>query len=73
VERTTIGGREIEAFRLAFLVARASDRGEVARAVAWVSADARRLPLAVDLDTSLGAFRLELDGYQRQSSAARSR
>ncbi len=66
VERITIGGREIDAFRLAFLVARASGGGEVARAVAWISADARRLPLAVDLDTSLGAFRLELDAYQRQ-------
>ena len=66
VERITIGGRETEAFRLAVLVARPSGRGEVARAVAWVSADARRLPLAVDLDTSLGAFRLELAAYQRQ-------
>ncbi len=66
VERITIGGREIEAFRLGLLVARASDGGEVAHAVAWVSADARRLPLAVDLDTSLGSFRLELDAYQRQ-------
>jgi hypothetical protein len=73
VERITIAGRAIEAFRLAFLVVRASDRREVARAVAWVSADARRLPLAVDLDTSLGAFRLELDAYQRQESAAPSR
>ena len=66
VERITIGGREVEAFRLGLLVARASDRGETARAVAWVSADARRLPLAVDVDTSLGSFRLELDAYQRQ-------
>lgn len=65
VERITTGVGEIEAFRLALLVARASDRVEVARAVAWVSADARRLPLAVDLDTSLGAFRLELDAYRR--------
>ncbi len=66
VERITIGGREVEAFRLALVVARASDRGEIARAVAWVSADARRVPLAVDLDTSLGSFRLELDAYQRR-------
>jgi hypothetical protein len=66
VEGITIGGREIEAFRLALVVARASDRGEIARAVAWVSADARRLPLAVDLDTALGSFRLELDAYHRQ-------
>ena len=73
VERVTIGGREIEAYRLGFLVARASDGREVARAVGWVSTDARRLPLAVDLDTSLGAFRLELGAYQRQSSVARSR
>ena len=61
-----IGGGEIEAFRLALLVARASDRGEIARAVAWVSADARRVPLAVDLETSLGSFRVELDAYQRR-------
>jgi hypothetical protein len=66
VERITIGGREVKAFRLALVVARASDRGEIARAVAWVSADPRRLPLAVDLETSLGSFRLELDAYQRQ-------
>jgi len=66
VERIAIGGREVEAFRLALVVARASDRGAIARAVAWVSADARRVPLAVDLDTSLGSFRLELDAYQRR-------
>jgi hypothetical protein len=66
VERITIGGREIEAFRLALLVARASEPGEIARAVAWVSTDARRLPLAVDLDTALGSFRLELEAFQRQ-------
>jgi len=66
VERITIGGREVEAFRLALVVARASDRGEIARAAAWVSTDARRVPLAVDLDTSLGSFRFELDAYQRR-------
>ena len=66
VERITLGGSDREAFRLALLVARASDQGEIARAVAWVSADARRLPLAVDLETSLGSFRLELDAYTRQ-------
>lgn len=66
VERITIGGGAVEAFRLALLLIRASDRGEVARAVAWVSADQRRLPLAVDFDTSLGSFRLELDAYHRQ-------
>jgi hypothetical protein len=66
IERIPVGGRESEAFRLALVVARASDRGEIARAVAWVSADARRLPLAVDLETALGSFRLDLDAYSRQ-------
>jgi len=66
VERVTIGGRAVEAFRLSLVLTRASDRGEVARAVAWVSADARRMPLAVDLDTSRGSFRLELDASHRE-------
>jgi hypothetical protein len=66
VERIRIGGSESEAFRLALLVAGAADRSEIARAVAWVSADARRVPLAVDLETSLGSFRVELEVYQRR-------
>jgi len=66
MERIRIGRGDSEAFRLAILVAGAPDRREVARAVAWVSADARRVPLAVDLEASLGSFRVELEAYQRR-------
>jgi len=66
VERLQLGGRDVEAFRLALCVNSASDRREVARAVAWLSTDARRVPLALDLQTSLGSFRVELDAYQRR-------
>jgi hypothetical protein len=66
VERLQLGGREVEAFRLALCVESASDRREVARAVAWFSTDERRVPLALDLQTSLGSFRAELDAYERR-------
>jgi hypothetical protein len=47
-------------------VADAAGHGEIARAVASVSADACRVPLAVDLETSLGSFRVELEAYERR-------
>ncbi len=65
VERVSLGGREVEAFRMALGVE--SDSGlRVARAVVWLSTDARRVPLALELETSLGSFRAELDAYERR-------
>ncbi len=66
VERIPLGGRETEAFRMALGVESASDRREVLRAVAWLSTDVRRVPLALEFETSLGLFRAELETYERR-------
>jgi hypothetical protein len=66
VERISLDGREAEAFRMALGVESAPDRREVARAVVWLSTDARRVPLALEFETSLGPFRAELDAYDRR-------
>jgi hypothetical protein len=45
---------------------RVVDRRDVLRAVVWLSTDARRVPLALEFETSLGSFRAELDTYERR-------
>jgi hypothetical protein len=66
VERVSVGGRDVEAFRLEVRVESIADRRETARAVVWISTDRRRVPLVLDLETSLGPFRAELDAYEHR-------
>jgi hypothetical protein len=62
----SVGGRDVEAFQLDLRVDSVAERREIARAALWISADRRRVPLVLDVETSLGPVRAELDAYERR-------
>jgi len=63
-EEITVGGRTVQAVRLEpSLIERVQRRRAVASTV-WISADARRIPLKIDLSAGFGRLVLELVDYR---------
>ena len=64
VETITVGGQSRPAWRLApRLTDRLARRGPL-DVTAWLSADARRVPLIIDVTAAFGSARLELETYR---------
>jgi hypothetical protein len=57
-------GRGAEVFRLEARVQQRLERRRPIEATVWLSADARRIPLAIDVTTAFGTFRAELKDYR---------
>ena len=64
VESIVHRGRQVEAFRLSPRVSSAGDRRRGLRITVWISTDARRVPLVLEIDAAFGSFRVELDRYE---------
>jgi Protein of unknown function (DUF3108) len=62
-ERITVQGREVPAIRLEPRMRRGAALRRTAAATLWVSDDARKLPVALDLEAGFGRIRLELVSY----------
>ena len=62
-ERITVQGREMTTIRLEPHIRRGAALRRTAVATLWVSDDARKLPVALDLDAGFGRIRLELVSY----------
>jgi hypothetical protein len=60
VERIDYGGRQVEAWRVTPRLASVGGGGRSIQATVWIGADARRLPLLLEIETAFGAFRAEL-------------
>jgi hypothetical protein len=65
VERITVAGRPVEAFRATPRLSSSGDVGRTVTSTIWIGTDARRLPLLLEVETAFGSFRIEL---QRESS-----
>ena len=66
VEMVTIDGRPVAATRLEpRLIDRAARRGPLSMTV-WLATDARRIPLAIDIQAGFGSARLELEHYRER-------
>jgi hypothetical protein len=63
-EMIDVQGESVEAVRLDPTIERRVERRRPPRATMWVSADARRVPLAFDVEATFGRIRLELTRYQ---------
>jgi len=63
VERIVHGGREVEAFRVTPRLSSSGDHRRDLRITAWITTDARRVPLVLELETPFGSFRAELEKY----------
>jgi hypothetical protein len=64
-ERISVQGREVAAVRLEPRMKRGAASRRSATATIWVSDDARKLPLALDLEAAFGHVRLELVSLTR--------
>jgi hypothetical protein len=64
LEPVTLGGRRVEAYRVVPRLTSASDRRKAIQMMLWISADARRVPLALEIQTGFGSFRAELEAHQ---------
>jgi len=60
VERITVAGRAVEAFRATPRLAASGGGGRVVASTIWIGTDARRLPLLLEVETAFGSFRIEL-------------
>jgi hypothetical protein len=65
IERITVGGRQVEAFRATPRLSSIGERGRTVQSTIWIGTDARRLPLVLEVETAFGSFHIEL---QRESS-----
>jgi hypothetical protein len=65
VERVTVAGRQLEAFRATPRLSSSGGRGRTIQSTVWIGTDARRIPLVLEIETAFGSFRVEL---QRESS-----
>jgi hypothetical protein len=63
-EMIRIQGRGVDAWRLTPRLQRRVESREQLAAIVWLSNDARRVPLALDLDAGFGHVRVELESYQ---------
>ena len=63
-EMIRVQGRDVEAWRLTPRLQRRVEAREQLAATVWLSDDARRVPLALDLDAGFGHVRVELESYQ---------
>lgn len=63
-ERIEVGGRSEDAFRVTPRIEARVERRQPIEATIWVSADARRLPLAADIAAGFGRIRLKLVDYR---------
>lgn len=64
-ERISVQGRQVEAIRLEPRMKRGAGSRRSATATIWVSDDARKLPVALDLEAAFGHVRLELVSFTR--------
>ncbi|HEX7484928.1 MAG TPA: DUF3108 domain-containing protein [Vicinamibacterales bacterium] len=64
VERIVAGGREVDAFRVAPRLSTGGGRRRTVQTTLWISTDARRVPLVLEIETAFGSFRVELDRYE---------
>jgi hypothetical protein len=60
VERVTVGGREVEAFRASPRLTPIGAGGRSVQSTIWIGTDSRRLPLRLDVETAFGSFRIAL-------------
>ena len=65
VERITVAGRQVEAFRATPRLTSLGAAGRGVQSTIWIGTDARRVPLLLEVETAFGSFRIELE---RQSS-----
>jgi hypothetical protein len=65
-ETITIGDRPWPAWRTEPKLSERIDRQGALQIVAWLSADARRIPLVVEVSASFGTARLELASYREK-------
>ena len=63
-EMIRVQGRGVDAWRLTPRLQRRVEAREQLAAIVWLSTDARRVPLALDLDAGFGHVRVELESYQ---------
>ena len=64
IEPVTVGGRRVSAFKVVPRVGSSRDPRRAVQATLWISQDARRVPLVLEVETAFGAFRADLDAYQ---------
>ena len=64
-ETVEVAGRPVEAIRIQPRLQRRLGRRQPLSAMLWVSADARRIPVLVQLEAGFGRLRVELINYQR--------
>jgi hypothetical protein len=65
-ETITVGDRSWTAWRTEPKLSERIDRRGALQIVAWLSADARRIPLVVEVSASFGTARLELASYREK-------
>jgi hypothetical protein len=63
-EQIRVQGADVDALRLTPRLARRVEAREPPRATLWLSTDARRVPLAIEIDAGFGHVRIELENYQ---------
>ena len=63
-ERVEVGGRSEDAFRVEPRIVARVERRQPIDATFWLSADARRLPLAAEIAAGFGRIRLQLVDYR---------
>ena len=64
-ETVEVAGRPVEAIRIQPRLQRRLGRRQPSSAMLWVSADARRIPVLMQLEAGFGRLRVELINYQR--------
>jgi hypothetical protein len=60
VERIVVAGREVQALRAVPRLTSTGAGGRNVTSTVWISDDARRIPLRLDVETAFGSFRLDL-------------
>jgi hypothetical protein len=63
-EEVTVGGRTVRAWRVQPRIRPSVERRAEPRMTAWVATDARRIPLAIEVDSDFGTARAELTSYR---------
>ena len=63
-EQIRVQGADVDAVRLTPRLARRVEAREQPRATLWLSTDARRVPLAIEIDAGFGHLRIELENYR---------
>jgi hypothetical protein len=63
-ENIRVQGRDVDALRIIPRLQRRVEEREQLSAILWLSNEARRVPLAVDIDARFGHIRVELESYR---------